>query len=140
MLKTKDRISNRADKAKPYVERALMDEQVRENVKSALAAARNVYDELLGGRGVTNVATRVATDKDVQDNLRKAIEELRDAADRVQGKKDSHTGRNLFLLAGIVIGILYNPMTGPATRQWLKDLMGGSDEDLDQQFTTTDGA
>ena len=139
MLKTKDRISNRADRAKPYVERAFRDEQVRENMKSALAAARNVYDELLGGRGVTNVATRVATDKEVQDNLRKAIEELRDAAERVQGKKESHTGRNLFLLTGIVIGILYNPMTGPATRQWLKDLMSGSDEDLDQQFTT-DGA
>jgi hypothetical protein len=139
MLKTKDRISDRAEKAKPYVERAFRDEQVRENVKSALTAARNIYDELLGGRGVTSVATRMATDKDVQENLRKAIEELRDAAERVQGRKGSHAGRNLFLLAGIAIGILYNPMTGPATRQWLKDLISGSDEELDQQFTTTDG-
>jgi hypothetical protein len=139
MLKSKERISERADKARPYVERALTDENVRENLKSALIAARTVYDELLGGRGVTTVATRVATDKEVQDSLRKAIEELRTAADRVQGKKESHTGRNMLLLAGIAIGILYNPVTGPATRQWLKELISGSDEEFDQQFTATDG-
>jgi hypothetical protein len=139
MLKTKDRISDRADTVKPYVERAFRDEHVRENVKSALAAARTVYDELLAGRGVTTVATRVATDKEIQDNLRTAIEELRDAADRVQGKKSSHTARNALLLAGIAIGILYNPVTGPATRQWLSDLISGSDEDFEQQFTATDG-
>jgi hypothetical protein len=139
MLKSKERISHKADKARPYVERAFKDEHVRENMKSALAAARTVYDELLAGRGVTTVATRVATDKDIQDNLRTAIEELRDAADRVQGKKGSHTGRNAFLLLGIAIGILYNPVTGPATRQWLKDLISGSDEDFEQQFSTTDG-
>jgi hypothetical protein len=139
MLKTKDRISDRADSVKPYVERAFRDEHVRENVKSALAAARTVYDELLGGRGVTTVATRVATDKEIQENLRKAIEELRDAAERVQGKKQSHTARNALLLIGITIGILYNPVTGPATRQWLSDLISGSDEDFEQQFTATDG-
>jgi hypothetical protein len=139
MLKSKDRISDRAGTVKPYVERAIRDEQVRENVKKALAAARSVYDELLGGRGVTTVATRMATDKEVQENLRKAIEELRDAADRVQGKKASHTGRNAFLLIGIAIGILYNPVTGPATREWFSRLISGSDEEFEQQFSTTDG-
>jgi hypothetical protein len=139
MLKSKDRISYRADRARPYFERALKDEHVRENLKSALAAARTVYDELLGGRGVTTVATRVATDKDVQEHLRKAVEELRDAADRVQGKKQSHTGRNALLLVGIAIGILYNPVTGPATRQWLSELISGSDEEFEQQFAATDG-
>jgi hypothetical protein len=139
MLKSKERMADRAEKARPYVERAFRDENVRENVKSALLAARTVYDELLGGRGVTTVATRVATDKEIQDSLRKAIEELRTAADRVQGKKESHTGRNILLLAGIAIGILYNPVTGPATRQWLRDLISGSDEEFEQQFTATDG-
>jgi hypothetical protein len=139
MLKSRERISDRADQARPYVERAFRDENVRENVKSALVAARTVYDELLGGRGVTTVASRVATDKDIQDSLRKAIEELRTAADRVQGKKESHTGRNMLLLVGIAIGILYNPVTGPGTRQWLRELISGSDEEFDQQFSATDG-
>jgi hypothetical protein len=134
MQRTRDRISDRADTVKPYVERAFKDEHVRENVKGALAAARSVYDELLADRGVTTVATRVATDKDIQANLRTAIDELRDAAERVQGKKESHTGRNLFLLIALGIGIFYNPVTGPATRQWLSDLISGRDEEFEQRF------
>ena len=136
MVKTKDRISDRADTVRPYVERAFKDEQVRENVKSALAAARTVYEELLGDRGVTTVATRVATDKEVQEHLRKAIDELRDAAERVQGKKESHTGRNVLLLVAVGIGVLYNPITGPATRQWLSERISGKDEEFEQQFGT----
>lgn len=128
MAKTRDRISDTADSVRPYVERAVKDEEVRENVKSALAAARNIYDELLGGRGVTYAATRMATDKDLQDSLRSAVDDLRNAADRVQGK-DSHTGRNMTLLVtGIALGMLFNPVTGPSMRRWLSDLVLGKDE------------
>jgi hypothetical protein len=126
MAATKDRISD----VKPYVERALKDEELRENLIAAYAAAKEVYSELLGGRGVTGIATRVASDKDIQDNLRTAIEELRSAADRVQGKED-HGGRNtILLLAGITLGILFNPVTGPATRQWVKDKVLGPSDDF----------
>jgi hypothetical protein len=111
---------------KPYVERALTDEKVRDDVRDAIAAAREIYDELIGNRRVTHVAARMATDKDIQENLRRAIDDMRKAADRVQGK-ESHKARNTILFAGIVAGILFNPMTGPATREWLKDLFGGSD-------------
>jgi hypothetical protein len=128
MAKTRDRISDTAENVRPYVERAVKDEEVRENVKSALAAARNIYEELIGQRGVTYAATRMATDKDLQDSLRSAIDDLRTAADRVQGK-DSHTGRNMTLLVtGIALGLLFNPVTGPSTRRWLSDLVLGKDE------------
>jgi hypothetical protein len=125
MAKAKDRLSD----AKPYVTRALQDEEVRENVKSAIAAAREIYDELVGGRGPTAVATRVATDKEIQDNLRTAIDDLKKAANRVQGKKE-HSSRNAtLLLTGIVLGILFNPLTGPQTRDWLSDKLLGGEED-----------
>jgi hypothetical protein len=129
MIKTKDKVSDAAGTVKPYVERAWRDEELRENVRNAFESARSVYDELIGGRSVRGVATRVATDKDIQDELKSAIKELRQAADRVQGKKD-HTGRNsLLLLGGIAIGILFNPMTGPATRKFISDrLFGGGDD------------
>jgi hypothetical protein len=93
MASTKDKIADTADSVRPYVERAVKDEEVRENVKRALMAARSIYDELIGARGVTYAATRMATDKDLQDSLRSALDDLREAADRVQGK-DSHKGRN----------------------------------------------
>jgi hypothetical protein len=128
MAKTRDRISDTAENVRPYVERAVKDEEVRENVKSALTAARNIYDELVGSRGVTYAATRMATDKDLQESLRSAIDDLRSAADRVQGK-DSHKGRNTTLLVtGIALGLLFNPVTGPSTRRWLSDLVLGKDE------------
>jgi hypothetical protein len=130
MVKTKEKVADTAGAVRPYVERAVKDEELRESVKAAFTAARQVYDELLGDRGVTGLATRVATDQDIQDNLRKAIDELRHAADRLQGKED-HKGRNTtLLLTGIALGILFNPVTGAETRRFLKDKLfgGGSDE------------
>ena len=80
------------------------------------------------GNGAVTLATRVATDEEIRDKLKDAIEDLRSAADRLQGKK-SHGGRNTTLLvAGIALGILFNPVTGPETRRWLKDMIGGSDD------------
>src|SRR5262245_30557542 len=79
MAKTKDRVSDAADTVKPYVDRALHDAELRDNVRAAYQSARSIYDELIGNRGVTGVATRVATDKDIQDELRRTVDELRRA-------------------------------------------------------------
>ena len=131
MVKTRDKLLDRADEVRPYVDRALHDDELRENLKEAFAAAREVYNELLGGRGPVAAATRVATDEDIQKSLKKAIDELRTAADRVQGK-DDHSARNkALLLAGITAGILFNPKTGPQTRKWIMDKVTGETEDYD---------
>jgi hypothetical protein len=131
MAKLQDRAKDRASDVKPYVERALKDERVREDVKSAIATARQIYEQLLGGRHYTAAAARVATDKEIQQSLRDAIDDLRDAAERVQGKQ-KHGGRNsTLLLAGIVLGILFNPVTGPGTRRWLQDKIFGEGEEFE---------
>ncbi len=129
-MKTKEKVSGAAGTVKPYVDRAIHDEELRDNLRNAYSAARDVYDELIGRRDPVSVARRVATDKDIQDNLRRAIDELRGAADRVQGGGESHKGRNTMLLvSGIAIGILANPVTGPGARKWVKDtLLGGGDD------------
>lgn len=131
MAKLQDRARDRASDAKPYIERAFKDEKVREDVKNAIATARDIYDQLLGGRAFTAAATKVATDKDIQQQLRDAIDDLRDAADRVQGK-DSHAARNaMLLLTGIVLGVLFNPVTGPGARRWLQDKVFGEGEEFE---------
>jgi hypothetical protein len=116
---------------KPYIERALKDERVREDVKSAIATAREIYDQLLGGKQFTAAAARVATDKDIQENLRDAIDDLRDAADRIQGKASHGTRNATLLLTGIALGILFNPVTGPGTRRWLQDKIFGEGEEFE---------
>jgi hypothetical protein len=138
MAKTTDRVRDSATSVKPYVERALRDEDLRENVKNAFDSARAVYDELIGNRGLVTTAGRVATDKDIQDQLRNTIEELRAAADRLQGKKQQHTGRNtILLLIGIALGILFNPVTGPATRKFVSDTLLGGDDDFTYESSSS---
>jgi hypothetical protein len=129
MAKTRDRVSD----VKPYVERAIKDEEFRDNLKSAFVAARDVYDELMGPRGVSGKAARVASDKDLRDNLRSAIDDLRSAADRVQHGA-GHKGRNMLLVTGIALGILlFNPMTGSDTRKWLKESVLGDEDEFGYQ-------
>ena len=128
MTKTTDRVTDVASNVRPYFDRAVNDAELRDNVKAAYKAAREIYDELIGNRSVTTVATRVATDKEIQEKLKEAVDELRTAADRVQGKQD-HPARNATLLiAGIALGVLFNPVTGPATRKWLADAVFGGDD------------
>ena len=135
MANTKDKVYDAAGNVKPYVERAMKDEKLREDVLSAFATAKELYNELIGGRNAVTLATRVATDDDVRERLREAIDDLRRASDRLQGKRE-RSGRNATLLiAGIAIGILFNPITGPETRRWLKDLVGGGSDEFGGDYT-----
>lgn len=129
MARTKDKFQDTADTVRPYVDRALHDEDLRDNLKEAFEAARQVYAELLGNRNLTATATRVATDKEIQENLKKTVEELREASRRVQGKEDHGTRNTMLLLAGISAGILLNPKTGPQTRKWLMEKITGESSD-----------
>jgi hypothetical protein len=133
MAKTKDKVSDAASTVKPYVDRALHDEELRESVRNAYESARTIYNELIGRRGVTGLATRVATDKDIQDELRQTVAELRRAADRVQGRQEHKSRNGGLLFVGIALGILFNPVTGPSTRKWLSDRLFGGGGDFTYQ-------
>jgi hypothetical protein len=132
MAKLQDRALDRANDVRPYLERAFKDEQVREDVKSAILTAREIYNQLMSGRNqLTAAAARVATDEEIQESFRDAVDDLRSAADRIQGKT-SHSARNATLLmTGIVLGILFNPVTGPGTRRWLQDKVFGEGEEFE---------
>lgn len=128
MANTRDKVYDAASNVKPYVDRAMSDEKLREDVMSAFATAKDLYNELIGGRNAVALATRVATDDEIRDRLREAVDDLRSAADRLQGKREHHGRNTTLLLAGIALGILFNPITGPDTRRWLKDMLGGGDD------------
>jgi len=128
MVKTREGVFHAADNARPYVDRALHDDELRESLKKAFAAAREVYDELVGRRGVTGVATRLATDKELQENFRVALDELRHAANRLQAKEERRARTTMLLLTGIAGGILFNPWAGPETRRWLMRRVSGGGE------------
>ncbi len=133
----KEKVGGAVETARPYVERLAKDDELHDHVKKAYESARKIYDEVIGPAGATAVAMRVAKDKDLQDELRKAVEELREAGKHARGD-ESHTGRNLTLLvAGITLGVLFNPMTGPETRKWVKEKVFGPEEPFEFQSSST---
>jgi hypothetical protein len=122
-------MSDTIETVKPYLERALNDEDFRNDLKDALAAARELYGPLSKQNGVSGGARALATDKKAQEQMRRAIDDLLSAKESLQGKKKkSHKGRNMVLLAGIIAGALYNPWTGPQTRDKLLDMIAGQDD------------
>ena len=135
MAKTTDKVTDAAVNVKPYVERALHDPELRDSVRSAYESARTIYTELIGDGGVAGAATRAVTDQEIHGELRSAIAELRNAAERVQGKQqEERGGRGTgLLLVGIALGVLFNPATGPQTRKWLADQIFGGGGDFTYQ-------
>jgi hypothetical protein len=133
MHKTKDKVTDATSSVKPFVERALMDDKLRDDVQSAFATAKKVYEDLVGSKNVEKAAGKVL-DKKLHKDLREAVEDLHDAALRLQGKKKSGGTGKRIVVAGLALGILFNPVTGPETRRWLKDLVTGSGDDFGGDF------
>jgi hypothetical protein len=138
MRKSTEKVRTAAETARPYVERAITDEEFRESLRSAFVAAKEIYEELVPPKGVSGLASKVATDDDLHQSLRRAVAELRHAADRVQAEEESesHGFRNLMLiLVGVAIGIFFNPFTGPEARRWVKGRVSGGEFSYNGQET-----
>ena len=131
MHKSTGKVRVAAETARPYVERAISDDEFRESLRAAFLAAKEIYDELMPPKGVSGLASKVAKDEDVQESLKRAVAELRHAADRMQETErpsESHGFRTVMLiLVGIAIGIFFNPFTGPETRRWVKGRVSGGE-------------
>ena len=129
MGKTKERPALTTDALRPYVQRAMTDPELRDDLLAAFVAARGLYGQLAKGRGVKGKAGKVS-EKDFQKQLQGLVAELSDASDRIQGKakRKSHKARNrVFLLTGVTLGVLYNPWTGESTREWIMERVAGGD-------------
>ncbi len=121
MAKTKDK----AEAMRPYVKRAIEDPDIREDLVAAFAAARELYEQVSKGDGVKGKAEKVSG-KDFQKELQRLVSDISNASDRIrEGDKKSHKARNVVLLTGVTIGVLYNPWTGQATRDWIMDRVAG---------------
>jgi hypothetical protein len=137
MGKTKDKQNVSIEALRPYVKRAMEDPELRQDLLAAFVTARSLYEQLGKRDGVKAKAKKIS-DKDFQEDLQDLVEELTTASERMQGKspKKTHKTRNrVILLTGVTLGVLYNPWTGPATREWIMDQVAGGNGDGLQEFS-----
>lgn len=131
MAKTKDKAAVSVEALRPYVKRAMEDPDLRDDLLAAFVAARSLYGQMAKSHGVRSKAEKVS-DRAFQSQLQDLIEELSAATDRLRGEtaKKGHRSRNrVILLTGVTLGVLYNPWSGAATREWIMDRIAGGDGD-----------
>jgi hypothetical protein len=124
MTKTKDKPVVAVEALRPYVKRAMEDPDLREDLLAAFVAARSLYGQIAKSQGVKGKADKVS-DKDFQNELQDLVTEISAASDRLQGKKEHKTRNRVILLTGVTLGVLYNPWTGQATREWILSRVAG---------------
>ena len=93
MAKTKSPALS-TDALKPYVQRAMTDPELREDLLAAFVAARSLYGQMAKGSGVKGKAEKVS-EKDFQKQLQTLVDDLSEASDKLQGKakKKGHKAR-----------------------------------------------
>src|SRR4029453_3760755 len=68
----------------PYVRRLIEDEELRDNIREALEAARGPFQRKNNGKGP---AKALMDDKKVHRDLQNAAQSMKDAADQIRGKR-----------------------------------------------------
>src|SRR5262245_49381695 len=138
MAKTKDKPTLAVETLRPYVQRAMEDPELREDLLAAFVAARSLYGQIAKADGVKGKAEKVSK-KDFQSDLQDLVEEIGNASDKLQGKdKKSHKTRNrVILLTGVTLGVLYNPWTGAQTREWIMSRVAGDNGAEFEEFAET---
>jgi len=119
-------------RSNPYVQRLIEDDELRDNLRDAVDAARDAYARIANGKGP---AKALMEDKKVQKDLRQAAESLREASDQLRGKrKKSRLGRIILiaLLGGIVAVVLSEDI-----RKALLDKLFGAEEEFEYSSTTS---
>ena len=138
-MKTKDRPVQAAEALRPYVKRAMEDPELREDLLAAFVAARGLYNQVSNRSGMKGKAEKIS-DRDFQKEFQELVSDISDAADRIKDAGETHKARNrVLLLTGVTLGVLFNPWTGQATRDWIMNRVTGENGDGFEEFGDTRG-
>jgi hypothetical protein len=131
-----DKAKEAAEAARPYVQRLVEDDELRDNLRDAYDAARDAYDRAAGSKGP---AKAVLEDRKVQDNLRSAADSLKAASEALRNpekraKRGGGFGR--LLLVAFVAAVLAIALSEDLRRALL-DRLFGAEEEFEYTSTTT---
>lgn len=119
-------------RSNPYVRRLIEDEELRESVKKAFDAARDAYGRMANGK---RPADALVDDKKVHKDLKIAAQNLRDASDRLRGRRRGRRWGRLILigLAAATLAIILSE----DLRKAVLDKLFGAEEEFEYASTTT---
>jgi hypothetical protein len=123
-------------KGKPYVQRVLQDEELRDNVATAYQAAREAYGRVSNGKAPTRT---MLEDKKFQKRVAEAAVSLRDAGAALREgpqPKKRRLGPGRLLLLGIV-GAGVGLVASEGLRNKVLDALFGKEEEFEYSSTTT---
>ena len=126
--------AGQAVRKNPYIERLVEDDELRDNLRTALESSRKAYERIADGRG----AGAIMDDKKTQRELKDAASSLRDAADTLRGAK---TKRKAKRRGGVLMLALVGGITAVALNEGLRkkvlDLLFGAEEEFEYSASTT---
>jgi hypothetical protein len=122
-----------AGTARPYVQRLIDDEDLRDDLRDAYFAARDAYDRASNGKS----PQKVLEDKKLHKDLRAASESLRSASEalREPEKKRKRGGFGKLLLLALIGAVLALALSEDL-RKALLDKLFGAEEEFEYTSTT----
>jgi hypothetical protein len=124
--------------ARPYVQRVIEDEDLRDNLMQAYESARVAYGRLSNGKSPTKA---IFDDKKLQKELKNAAESFRDASVALREapkrrRRSGGGGLGKLLLLGLVGGGLALALS-EGLRKKVLDALFGAEEEFEYTSTTT---
>lgn len=124
-----------AETARPYVQRLIEDDELRDDLRDAYEAARDAYGRAVNGKGLKKGALE---DKKLQKNLSNAADSLRSAAETLrepEKKRKQGSGLGKLLLVAFVAAVLAIALSEDL-RKALLDKLFGAEEEFEYSSTT----
>ena len=124
-----------AARANPYVQRLIEDDELRENLRTAVDSARTAFARINNGKPPHRA---LLEDKKLQKELRRGADALRDASTSLREapkrRRSGGLGKLIFVAAvGAVLAVALNE----GLRSKLLDTLFGAEEEFEYTSTTT---
>jgi hypothetical protein len=133
--KAKDKASTAVEGARPYVQRLIEDEDLRDNLREAYDAGRNAYSRASGAKR----PSALLDDKKQQNDLKSASESLRAVTDALREPekmpKSGHPFLKLLVIA--FIGAILAIALSEDLRKSILDQLFGAEEEFEYSSTTS---
>jgi DNA invertase Pin-like site-specific DNA recombinase len=100
-----------------YADEVMRDERLRGDIRAAVAHGSKAGDRVRKSVNAGGITTSLASDKKLRKDLRRMLDDLDSASERIRRNK-SHRARNVLLIvasAGAALAVI------PSVRQWLAE-------------------